>query len=444
MIGRLDKDTLRKYRRIADLALERLTFLVTGKDKEKLKVTKSGRTVTLDVDFGELASGQPVELGSNATHLLWRAVGETEWNNLIALSEIRGEDGDDGDDGDDGANASIAVGNVTTGAAGSSVVVTNSGTAQNAILDFTIPRGDTGSKGNAGNAATISVGNVTNLGPTDPATVSNSGSLSAAVFDFGIPVGPTGDTGPPGASLTPKADWVSGLDYDVRDVVRNGSASYVAGIDHTASPTNEPGVGIDWSAHWMLLVEDGEPGDNGENGADGAVVLLAADAGSSATAAVELQEIFDSSLYHSYQIRIGHMRPSSDGVALQLGLMTGASLESIGSAYTGFSFSNMLANNGGDAHFLVTDYFQLVSTLGNVSSGWTEGVKGFVIEVYPHGSDGMQVIEYRGMTRTNAPGMYHYTGSGGAQNATDCDGIRLRMSSGNIADWDIAVYGYKR
>jgi hypothetical protein len=49
-----------------------------------------------------------------------------------------GADGATGPAGADGADATIAVGTTTTGAPGSSVIITNSGTA--AVFDFTIPR----------------------------------------------------------------------------------------------------------------------------------------------------------------------------------------------------------------------------------------------------------------------------------------------------------------
>jgi len=52
-----------------------------------------------------------------------------------------------GDPGDDGAAATITIGTVTTGSAGSSASVINSGTSDAAVLDFTIPRGDTGASG---------------------------------------------------------------------------------------------------------------------------------------------------------------------------------------------------------------------------------------------------------------------------------------------------------
>lgn len=114
-----------------------------------------------------------------------------------------GADGRDGQDGADGQAATITVGTVTTGAAGSNVVVQNSGTATAAVLDFTIPRGDTGATGPAGadgQAATITVGTTTTLPAGSSATVNNSGSTSAAVLNFGIPKGDTGATGPQGES----------------------------------------------------------------------------------------------------------------------------------------------------------------------------------------------------------------------------------------------------
>ena len=49
--------------------------------------------------------------------------------------------------GPQGDAATIAVGTVSTGAAGSSVIVTNVGTSGSAVFDFTIPRGDTGDVG---------------------------------------------------------------------------------------------------------------------------------------------------------------------------------------------------------------------------------------------------------------------------------------------------------
>ncbi|MBI1246171.1 MAG: hypothetical protein GC202_14310, partial [Alphaproteobacteria bacterium] len=94
--------------------------------------------------------------------------------------------------GPQGDGATITVGTVTTGAAGSSASVSNSGTATAAVLDFHIPKGDTG---DAGAAATVAVGTVTTGAPGSSAAVSNSGSSSAAVLDFDIPAGYDGADG---------------------------------------------------------------------------------------------------------------------------------------------------------------------------------------------------------------------------------------------------------
>lgn len=60
---------------------------------------------------------------------------------------LKGDKGDTGATGAPGAAATISIGNVYTGAPGTNVSVSNSGTSTNAILDFTIPRGNPGADG---------------------------------------------------------------------------------------------------------------------------------------------------------------------------------------------------------------------------------------------------------------------------------------------------------
>lgn len=59
----------------------------------------------------------------------------------------QGVQGEQGPKGDTGTAATIAVGTTTTGAAGTSASVTNSGTSSAAVLDFVIPKGDKGDTG---------------------------------------------------------------------------------------------------------------------------------------------------------------------------------------------------------------------------------------------------------------------------------------------------------
>lgn len=67
----------------------------------------------------------------------------------------QGDVGPEGPAGPAGTAATITVGAVTTGAAGTSVSVTNSGTSSAAIFNFTIPKGDKGDTGDTFNGGTL-------------------------------------------------------------------------------------------------------------------------------------------------------------------------------------------------------------------------------------------------------------------------------------------------
>ena len=78
------------------------------------------------------------------------------WEDLVQLSDITGPEGPKGETGEagaqgpageDGSAATIQIGEVTTGAAGSQASVTNAGTANAAILNFSIPQGVAGTPG---------------------------------------------------------------------------------------------------------------------------------------------------------------------------------------------------------------------------------------------------------------------------------------------------------
>ncbi|MBM6776022.1 collagen-like protein [Collinsella tanakaei] len=172
--------------------------------------------------------------------------------------------GDKGDSGEPGAAATVGVGNVVTGDAGTNVSVVNSGTANAAVLDFTIPRGDKGDKGDTGDAgpqgprgeqgpagaagkdgaaATIAIGDVSTGEPGTSVVVTNSGSASAAVLNFMIPKGAKGDTG---------AQGPQGLKGDKGDTGEQG-------VQGERGPQGEQGV----------QGPQGDKGDKGEPGIQG-------------------------------------------------------------------------------------------------------------------------------------------------------------------------------
>lgn len=69
---------------------------------------------------------------------------------------VLAEKGTAGPSGPQGAAATVSIGTVTTGAAGSMAAVTNSGTAAAAVLNFTIPQGVAGASGAGGGSGASS------------------------------------------------------------------------------------------------------------------------------------------------------------------------------------------------------------------------------------------------------------------------------------------------
>ena len=105
---------------------------------------------------------------------------------------VAGFPGTNGNGGGGGTAGTITIGTVTTGAPGSSATVTNVGTAENAILNFSIPCGDVGATGSIGaTGATGPTGATGATGATGPQ------GLKGDTGDIGA-TGPTGATGPQG------------------------------------------------------------------------------------------------------------------------------------------------------------------------------------------------------------------------------------------------------
>ena len=108
--------------------------------------------------------------------------------------------------------ATITIGTTTTGEAGTDATVINSGTAENVILDFTIPAeatgptgptgadgaigatGPTGPAGIDGETPTITIGTVTTGAPGTDAEATITGTAPNFILNLTIPQGPTGPT----------------------------------------------------------------------------------------------------------------------------------------------------------------------------------------------------------------------------------------------------------
>jgi hypothetical protein len=112
-----------------------------------------------------------------------------------------GTPGAAGANGAAGTAATISVGTITPLASGATPTIVNAGSTSAAVLNFGIPAGAVGATGTqgttgtAGAAATIAVGTVTTLAAGSNATFVNAGTSSAALFNIGIPQGVAGSGG---------------------------------------------------------------------------------------------------------------------------------------------------------------------------------------------------------------------------------------------------------
>jgi hypothetical protein len=106
-----------------------------------------------------------------------------------------GATGAAGADGADGAAATITIGTVTTGAPGSSATVTNVGTENAAVLDFSIPQGAKGDKGDKGDTGATGP-----QGPQGPQGEQGPQGPQGPQGEQGPqgPQGPQGEQGPKG------------------------------------------------------------------------------------------------------------------------------------------------------------------------------------------------------------------------------------------------------
>lgn len=173
-----------------------------------------------------------------------------------------------GQKGDNGSAATVEVGTVTTGAAGSSASVTNAGTTSAAKFNFTIPRGNTGAAGTRGSrwsagtaitgtstTATIFSGTGitdalvndmylnTSTGYTYRCTVAGAASVAKWVYTGSI----KGATGASGTGVVTSLNGSSTTGRSCYAPTTAGTSGYFLKSNGSGAPT--------WSA---VSIDDGE------------------------------------------------------------------------------------------------------------------------------------------------------------------------------------------
>lgn len=187
---------------------------------------------------GTGTSGREVELRSDGTNIQWRYVGDTAWQNLVALADLQGTQGIPGGTGASGTNGREIELQKSATAVQWRYVGDASWSDLVALSAITGPKGDTGATGTQGD-----------IGPAGPTG----------------PTGPTGATGTTGAAgLTWKGTWGAAVAYVIRDAVLYQGSSYRRLVAGTTSTTPD----LD-STNWQLLASKGDPGPTGPTGPAG-------------------------------------------------------------------------------------------------------------------------------------------------------------------------------
>ena len=165
-----------------------------------------------------------------------------------------------GDKGDTGEAATLAIGNVYTGTAGSSVLITNTGDEHNAVLDITIPRGSKGDTGEQGQQGQQGL-------KGDKGDTGEQG-LKGDQGNQGLQ-GDKGDKGDQGDAGTP-ALWnfvgaYNGVaSYAVGDIVTYDGQLWYRYNSNGGNVGDTPSEGL-----WNLLAQKGDQGEKGDTGDKG-------------------------------------------------------------------------------------------------------------------------------------------------------------------------------
>ena len=195
--------------------------------------TPTGGSWNFSTNVGTPPSGWVTSVPAPAGAVVWVSIAVVNSRNSGALTWST--------PGVFGNYSEVSVGTTTTGAAGSSASVVNSGTSTDVVLDFTIPRGDKGDTGDIGPAATIAVGSTTTTNPGTNASVVNVGTSGNAIFDFEIPRGAGVNSGGTAGQVLTKA---SGTDYDTTWTTIIGTLNYQGSWNaSTNTPTLASSVG---------------------------------------------------------------------------------------------------------------------------------------------------------------------------------------------------------
>lgn len=230
----------------------------TGADGKSLviKGTYSSTTTYTNLDVVSYNNGSYVCKVTSSLNVV--PTNTTNWMQIAAQ----------GATGSTGATPSFSIGSVSSLPAGSTPVVTITGSSASPQLNFQLPAGNTGQQGIAGPAGatgatpTISVGTVTSLPAGSSPYVTQTGTTTAPVLNFGLV------SGQDGKGLNPRGEYSAYATYNRLDLVKSNGSSYCCLQDGIMN------VSVSNALFWQLICEKGDAGesikgDKGDKGEKG-------------------------------------------------------------------------------------------------------------------------------------------------------------------------------
>jgi len=354
--------------------------------------------------------------------------------------------------------ATVDVGTTTTGAPGTNASVVNSGTAVNAVFDFTIPRGDqgiqgiqgiqglqgiqgpVGATGNAGAAATIAVGSTETLAPGSTAYVTNGGTSSAAVLNFGLVTGQKGDKGDDGANGNDGAAATISV-----GTTTTGAAGSSASVSNSGSSS---------AAIFNFTIPRGDKGETGNTGATGATGPGVAAGGTTGQALVKSSNTSYDTTWTTIQTGDRYLTTSTTSLTLSNGSKT--LTVGTGLAYTTQQDLVIAYDASNHMHGIVTSYNSGTGALvadiqQHTGAGtyalWTVNVGGTTTAVLPIGGTTGQVLQKSSNTNYDVSWTTPYAGADALKTANNLSELtatastaRTNLGLGTMATQSSASY----
>ena len=222
------------------------------------------------------------------------------------------------------------------------------------------------------------------------------------------------------APTTTKGDLIVHNGTDNIRVAVGGTNGHVLTVDSAEAS------GVKWAA-------------SGGGGGGGDMVLLAS-ATASSSAAVTFDNMFDSAVYASYELRFQGIRPATDNVNLLVQLRTSAPANITDTYRIGRYATRIDANGSGPlSNVSATTGYTIAAGAGSGTNKQNSGI----VSIIPFSGDWTSIIAHARIA-ANAGDRYLTTLAGDCEGTTAPAGVKLYFSSGNIASGTVQLYGIKK